>query len=116
MVRIRPQARPGEAVETLIADPFIVHQCKPDRAGCSFRFTDPDYARGKRDAIYYVRAIQEPEPMINGGQLRCDRGADGRCLKVHMFYGDYRSGKDECVKPVEPRAWSSPIYLDVPRA
>lgn len=115
VIRIRPQFTAGEPVGPLIADPFLVHQCKPDRAGCSLRFTDPDYARGRRDAIYYVRAVQEAEPMINAGGLRCERGADGRCLKVSMCYGDYRSGRSDCVKPVEPRAWSSPIYLDAPR-
>lgn len=116
VIRIRPQKTPGEPVGSLISDPFVVHHCKPDRAGCAFRFTDPEYARGRRDAIYYVRAIQEPEPMINAGMLRCERDAEGRCLKVNMCYGDYRSGKDNCVRPAEPRAWSSPIYLDVPRS
>jgi hypothetical protein len=92
-----------------------VHPCKPDANGCTFRFSDPEFARLHRDTIYYVRAIQEAEPMINGGQLNCERDAKGQCVKVNMCYGDYRSAKSDCLKPVEPRAWSSPIYLDVPK-
>lgn len=115
VIRIQPQARLGEPVGGLIKDSLIVHHCKPDANGCTFRFSDPEFARLRRDTLYYVRAIQEPEPVINGGQLNCERDAKGQCLKVHMCYGDYRSAKSDCLKPAEPRAWSSPIYLDIPK-
>lgn len=111
VVRIRPQARPGEPIDGLIQDPFLVHECDADQAGCSFAFSDPDFTTGRRDTLYYVRAIQEPEPMINAKPIRCERGPDGACLKAKLCYGDYRSGSDECEAPAEPRAWSSPIYI-----
>lgn len=115
VVRIRPQMQAGKAVAGLIEDKFLVHDCKPDPNGCSFRFSDPGYAAGKRDAIYYVRAIQQAEPVINGNPLNCTPDAAGKCVKVRLCYGDYRSGASECRAPAEPRAWSSPIYLDWPR-
>ncbi len=111
VVRIRPQARPGEPLDGLIQDPYLVHECDADRNGCSFSFSDPDFATGRRDTIYYVRAIQEPEPMINAKPIRCERGPDGACVRAKLCYGDYRSGSDECEAPAEPRAWSSPIYV-----
>jgi hypothetical protein len=97
----------------LIQDRFIVHQCEArDDGSCTFTFTDPSYAADKRDALYYVKAIQEAEPMINAEPLKCDRDASGKCIKVNLCYGDYRSGASECTAPAEPRAWSSPIYVD----
>jgi len=116
VVRIRPQARPGEPVDGLIEDKFLVHRCAPNADGCSFRFTDPGYAAGRRDALYYVRAIQDAEPVINAEPVRCVRDAAGKCIEAKLCYGDYRSGSSECRAPAEPRAWSSPIYVDWPRA
>lgn len=112
VVKIRPQKTKGEDITPLIQDRFIVHNCTPSPDGtCTFTFTDPTYANDGRDALYYVKAIQEAEPTINGDQLRCERDAAGKCVKVNLCYGDYRSGKDDCLSPAEPRAWSSPIYL-----
>jgi hypothetical protein len=113
VVKIRPQAAKDEPLSALIQDRFIVHQCEPSADGsCTFTFTDPNYATDKRDALYYVKAIQEPEPMINADPLKCERDASGKCVKVNLCYGDYRSGADDCTAPAEPRAWSSPIYVD----
>jgi len=112
VVKIRPQARAGEPLADLVEDPFLVHQCKPDANGCSFTFTDPDYARGRRDTLYYVKAIQESEPTINAEPIKCERDGSGKCVKAKLCYGDYRSGDDDCTAPSEHRAWSSPIYLD----
>jgi hypothetical protein len=112
VVKIRPQATKGEALADLIQDRFIVHNCKPDANGCTFTFTDPEFASGKRDALYYVKAIQEAELMINADPLKCKRDAAGKCIKVNICYGDYRSGRSDCIAPAEPRAWSSPIYVD----
>ncbi len=112
VVKIRPQRTKDEDITPLIQDRFMVHQCEPSADGtCSFTFTDPSYAKDGRDALYYVKAIQEAEPLINGDALRCDRDAAGKCVKVNLCYGDYRSAKDNCLTPNEPRAWSSPIYL-----
>lgn len=112
VVKIRPQSAPGEDLAPLVQDRFIVHQCKPSADGsCTFSFSDPEYAKGRRDALYYVKAIQEPEPMINADPLKCEKDAAGKCVKVNMCWGDYRSGKSECTAPAEPRAWSSPVYI-----
>ena len=48
--------------------------------------------------------------------LHCERDASGKCIKVKLCYGDYRSGESECLAPAEQRAWSSPIYLYHPAA
>ncbi|MEQ1753602.1 MAG: DUF3604 domain-containing protein [Micropepsaceae bacterium] len=112
VVKIRPQKVKDENLTPLIQDRFIVHACEPSADGtCTFTFTDPSYATDGRDAMYYVKAIQEPEPMINADGLRCEKDASGKCVKVNICYGDYRSGKSDCLAPAEPRAWSSPIYL-----
>jgi hypothetical protein len=113
VVKIRPQAKPGEAIAPLVQDRYIVHDCAPSDDGvCTFTFEDKDYAAGERDALYYVKAIQEAEPMINADPLKCERDANGKCVKVSMCWGDYRSGESDCTAPAEPRAWSSPIYVD----
>ncbi|NOT39431.1 MAG: DUF3604 domain-containing protein [Alphaproteobacteria bacterium] len=113
VVKIRPQAKAGEDIASLIQDRFVVHQCEARTDGsCSFTFSDPSYAADKRDALYYVKAIQEAEPMINADPLKCERDASGKCVKVNLCYGDYRSGPSDCTAPAEPRAWSSPIYVD----
>jgi len=117
VIRIRPQAQRGEAVEALIEDPFLKLPCKDEGQGCTARFSDPDYGKSKRNAIYYVRAIQEPEPMINGKPIEClEHDKDGRCAKIKpLCVGDWRSGPSDCTAPVEHRAWSSPIYFTYPK-
>jgi hypothetical protein len=112
VVKIRPQKTKDEPLASLIQDRYIVHACKPDANGCTFTFTDPEFAKDKRNALYYVKAIEEAEPIINADPLKCERDANGKCVKVHLCYGDYRSGQDNCTAPAEPRAWSSPIYVD----
>ena len=117
MVKIRPQTKPDEDLATLIQDRFIVHQCAPSADGsCTLTFTDPSYASDRRDALYYVKAIQETRATINADPLKCERDASGKCVKVNLCYGDYRSGASDCTAPAEPRAWSSPIYVDYPKA
>lgn len=116
VVRIRPQVFANEPVDGLIEDKFIVHPCPPSPDGCSFTFSDPTYATGKRDTIYYVRAIEEAQPTINAEPIKCVRDDKGQCVQAKLCFGDYRSGKSDCTAPAEPRAWSSPIYLDFPRS
>jgi hypothetical protein len=113
VVRIRPQIEPNEPVDALIEDPWRVLPC-PERAdGCSVEFSDPEYPDSGRDALYYVRAIQEPTPTINAAQLRCEDDETGACRAVSPCYGGTKTPyDDDCVADAEERAWSSPIYLE----
>jgi len=115
VVRIRPQTRPGEPVAPLIDDKWRTFSCAPSESGCTVEFDDPEFVESGRPAVYYVRAIEEPSPAINGANLRCTYDAAGNCVEVHPCYGDYRTPHtDDCLSPIEERAWSSPIYVDVP--
>jgi hypothetical protein len=109
VVRIRPQARAGEPVESLIEDPWKVLPCEPDATGCTQTFTDPDFVREGRSALYYVRAIEAPSQAVNAGLLRCEKDAAGNCTKVRSCI-DAPEG-DDCLAETEERAWSSPIFL-----
>ena len=96
VVRIRPRVAPGESLEALIEDPWRVLPCDGNLAGCSVEFEDPDFAADRRDSVYYVRAIEAPIATINAGGLACTPIDDA----------------DECLADAEPRAWSSPIFVD----
>jgi hypothetical protein len=113
VVRIRPQLRADEPVEPLIEDPWRVFACPADPAGCRVEFEDPDFREQDREMVYYVRAIQEPSLAVGGDPLRCERDAAGRCMKTRPCYasGPQFDPSDECLAPIEERAWSSPIFL-----
>jgi hypothetical protein len=115
VVRIRPQREPGEDVSQLIDDPWMTLPCEPDPAGCSVTFSDPDYAAAGRDTLYYVRAFEAPALGVNAGNVRCERDAEGNCLRSHPCPSPDGSDPD-CLAMHEPRAWSSPLYLDHPAA
>jgi hypothetical protein len=112
VVRIRPQIRPDEPVGSLIEDPWRRFECPDDPAGCAIEFEDPGFAAAKRETIYYVRALQEATPVVNGGLLRCEYDGEGRCVRVNPCYGDYRTPfDDDCLTDLQQRAWSSPIRV-----
>jgi hypothetical protein len=115
VVRIHPQHNSSEPAGPLIEDPWKTLKCAPNEAGCTVRFSDPEFLKRGRDALYYVRAIQEPSPAINGGQLRCKFDAEGRCTQVNLCSGDpaKTSPADNCLEAVEERAWASPIFVDI---
>jgi hypothetical protein len=117
VVRIRPQVRPDEPITELVEDPWLTLPCDGDPTGCAVSFEDPDYPSAGREVLYYVRALQEPTPAIGGDPLRCEEDADGRCLRTRPCYasGPDFDPEDDCLAPVEERAWSSPIWLR-PRA
>lgn len=114
VVRIRPQITPEEPLTPLIEDKWRTFACEPSATGCAVQFEDPDFVASGRPAVYYARAIEEPSPAVNGGNLRCKYDETGRCLEVHLCAGDYRTKlSDDCLDQVEERAWSSPIFIDL---
>ena len=105
-------------MEPLIEDPWRSFPCPGDpAAGCSVEFEDESFATGRRHALYYVRVLQEPTPIVNGGGLRCEYDAGGRCTKVHACSPAYLDDpEDDCLAEAEERAWSSPIFVDYDRS
>lgn len=112
VVRIRPQIRPDEDVAGLIEDVWRTLPCNDQGQGCTVEFSDPEFTRAGRDTVYYVRAIQEPTPRINGANLRPTRDESGAVTEVDLCWGDWRTPRsDTCAADVEERAWASPIYV-----
>ncbi len=110
VVRIRPQITPDEDLKSLIDDPWKTFSCAPDLAGCAVTFEDTEFLSGGRESVYYVRAYESSTLGINAGRLRCTWDDEGRCVAVHPCGQAGRA--DDCLDTVEPRAWSSPLYLD----
>ena len=96
---VDPQRDAGEAIGALIEDPWRVFACEPDPTGCRVRFDDPEFVREGRDAVYYVRAIEEPSRALNADPIACAGVPD----------------EQDCAGEVEERAWSSPIFVDFQR-
>jgi len=110
VVRIRPQLSPDESLDLLIDDPWQTLACTGDVAGCVVEFEDETFSHDARDSVYYVRAIEAPKLAINGGGLRCERDEGGFCIQARAC--DEVDDTDDCLEKVEPRAWSSPIFVD----
>jgi hypothetical protein len=111
VIRIRPRTQPDEDVTALIEDPWRSFDCEPSPAGCAVTFEDPDFATGGRDAVYYARVFEEAKPGINAAGLRCEYDEEGRCIRVQRCPGS-EDPSDDCLAEHEPRAWSSPIFVD----
>ena len=112
VVRVRPQQYENEPVAQLVEDPWRTFACAPNQEGCSVRFSDPEFAKSGRDALYYVRAIQEPTPAVATDALGCERDDSGRCVKLDACKN--RDAQDDCLTATEERAWSSPIFVAHP--
>ena len=112
VVRIRLQISAGEDIDALIDDPWRSFACDGDASGCRVVFTDDEFRRSKRDVLYYVRAIEEPSLAVQADPLRCERDADGSCVKVDPCFTLDGDPADDCLATTEERAWSSPIFVD----
>ena len=115
VVRVRPQLHSGEDVTPLIEDPWRVFPCEPSPDGCEVEFEDPDFPVSGRDAVYYVRALQEPTAALNGANLRTrfdERGQATAVRPCSVGAETEVASADDCLAPVQERAWSSPIFLN----
>ncbi len=112
VIRIRKQLDPSEDVSPLIEDPWRTLECDPDREGCRVEFEDPDWEPA-RETVYYVRALQQPSPAVGGDPLRCERDERGDCIRARSCpaSGPRFDAADDCLSPVQERAWSSPIFV-----
>ena len=109
VVRIRAQIAADESLASLIEDPWLLYECPASEEGCTFEFEDPSFAESDREIVYYVRALQEPTPAINGDPLRCVRDELGQCIEARPCTSP--TTDDTCLSEIQERAWSSPIFV-----
>ncbi|MBJ17938.1 MAG: hypothetical protein CL933_00805 [Deltaproteobacteria bacterium] len=116
VVRIRTQRGAGDEIAPLIEDPWKTLACSGDPDGCQVVFSDPEFPAAGRDTSYYVRAIESASLVVDADPLGCasDLGSEGRCLELDPCFD--RADDDECLALSEQRAWSSPIFVDLPRS
>jgi hypothetical protein len=112
VVRIRPQISADEPLAGLVEDPWRSFPCPADGGGCVIEFADTEFADQERDTVYYARAIEAPDQLIEGSNpLRCSYDDSGACVSIDPC-GAGAPREDDCLSEAEPRAWSSPIYVD----
>lgn len=112
VVRIRPQAYEGEPLNDLVEDPWRTFPCPADGSGCVIEFADNDFVPSRRDTVYYARAIEAPDLLIHGeNPLGCRYDESGTCVAIDPC-GALSPSDDDCLSEAEPRAWSSPIYIN----
>ncbi|MFK7977548.1 MAG: DUF3604 domain-containing protein [Halioglobus sp.] len=112
VIRIRPQISPGEAIAPLIEDRWRVFDCADQVDGCVVEFDDPEYMAQGRSTLYYARVIQEKESLIAGDPFGCERNDVGECVSYTYCVGKTASPDNNCQGEAEPRAWTSPIFLE----
>ena len=113
IVRIQPQISPDEKIPPLIENQWKVFECPADGQGCTVEFDDPDYVLSGRPTLYYARVIQQAEPLIGGDPFGCEYDAQGQCVKRNYCIGENATPDKDCLALAEPRAWSSPIFLEL---
>lgn len=113
VVRLRPQISVDEVVGDLIEDVWKSFPCDDLGDGCRVEFEDSDYPSSRRDTVYYVRAIEEATPTVNGANLRTTFNDANEAVAINPCFGDNRTAViDDCLSDVEHRAWSSPIFVN----
>ena len=77
-------------------------------------FSDNNFSIDKRDALYYVRAIEKESKAVNANNLRCELDQFGNCKEVNICYGSplQTPREEDCLANTQERAWSSPIFVD----
>jgi hypothetical protein len=115
VVRIRPQISPDESITPLVENQWRIFECPGQGAGCTVEFDDQDYDANKRNTLYYARVIQEPQLLIAGDPFGCEYNADGECIKRNYCVGENAKPDMNCLSEAEPRAWTSPIFLEYSR-
>ena len=114
IVRIRPQLSPDEDIAELVENEWKVFNCPADGQGCTVEFKDEEFARAGRSALYYARVIQQPELLIAGDPFGCEYNEDGNCIRRNYCIDSDAVPDNNCATEARPRAWTSPIYVDVP--
>ncbi len=115
VIRIRPQLGPGEPISPLVEENWRVFECPSDGNACVIEFDDPEYSSSKRAALYYARVIQESQPLIGGDPFGCEYDEEGNCIRRNYCIGSNAAPENNCLAEAEPRAWTSPIFLDHPQ-
>ena len=112
IVRIRPQISADEDVASLIDHRWKVFDCQQDGSACSVEFSDPEFVKAQRPALYYARVLQEAEPLISGDPFGCEVDGDGNCISRRYCIDENAPADEDCLAPGQPHAWTSPIYVD----
>ncbi len=112
IVKIKPQTSPDEPIAALVNNNWRTFDCPADGNGCVIEFEDPEFSTEGRDSLYYVRAIQQPQLLINGDPFGCEYDEQGVCVKRNYCIGSNATRDKNCLSEAEPRAWSSPIFID----
>ena len=88
----------------LIQDPWKTIPCQ-GTGECIVEFEDQNFSR---DSVYYVMALQNPTPAINGSSI-------SNLDSFELCKGSFKTDlKDDCLSITKERAWSSPIYVNKP--
>jgi hypothetical protein len=114
IVRIRPQVSPDESIAPLIENSWRVFECPASGEGCTVEFEDADYSIAQRPALYYARVIQAAEPLIGGDPFGCEYNEQGECIRRNYCIGANATPDNNCLAEAEPRAWTSPIFVEPP--
>ena len=112
VIKILPQQYENEPVEGLVEDVWKTFPC--NTTSCKVSFEDEQFSIGRRDAVYYVRAIEEPSPKLSADPLGCEFDENGKCIKTEICRVGVHENRGDCLAPAENRAWSSPIYVNYP--